>query len=721
MRTLKPLSLLLLFVVLFSQCKNSTNPNTYPTNKLAENDPFAETMVESQTFELDPTQENIIEGEKGVVVLIPEGALVDGKGNVPKGKVTVELAEALDVEDMLLSNLTTTSHGKPLESAGMLYLNATADGKQLKVNRDKPLQIEVPTDKRIDGMQIYRGIRDEKGNMNWIDPVPLENYLTTVDLSELDFLPEGFYDTVKNNMPYRGHEEADKALADSLYYSLAVNNGSHLTSGLKNTNMNEAQYNRNKEIKGGKYTNESFDIKITGPLGLEQADYEMDSSDLPKEEAAPCGINPASIKVIKGEKFANSYIATREFEQRMRRIHRTCEQAVLDIYIEYIDKNLWEADKRAYEYLKAINHHEAENFLQFYEQKLGKVKDADNSTKKLAAYYKKQLQKVEDNLKELKEKEIKKLEKENKKFERVKTKYRKTLWKREKYRNEKYGWEWTNLGWINIDKPGPEPKCGGTVIETKLNDPREYDRVYCYVLLPTIKSMYRLNTSDNKTFYAGNPNDKILHIPCEEAINLIFIGYKGEQAYLAATQRTPANQQILFDFPTDLEPYTQEALKATLKKYNGNYAKENSITKDLDFQLKFYKEQQRQNTLKSEQEFIQKLNTIRYRCCSVSTPMGLGQSLFEKYCTSCHAICSKAIGPSLYKVHSREGRSESWLVSFTQNAPKMIASGDPLAVKLFEENNKQNMPPFEFLTERQIYDIFIYTEQVKCKDIGGGE
>jgi hypothetical protein len=617
MPKLKPLFAIFICLALLANCTQPkiSKRTIYPSHKLAPNDPFAKTMVESETFELDPTIENIIEGKKGTVVLLPEGALVDKNGKIPNGKVTIELAEALDIGDMLLSNLTTMSDGKPLQSDGMIYINATdANGRQLHIDTTKPLYIEVPTENKIAGMQVYSGIRDSAGNMNWVDPKPIENYLVTVDLAELDFLPDGFFDTVKKNMPYHGHLKADKALADSLYYSLAVNDGSHYTKGFKNTNMNEAHRNANKKIENGKYTDESYDIDLIGSYGLEQT-----TTDTPGEAAmdstAPCGINPASVKVLKSEKFANTFIATREFESRMRHIHHTCKQEVLEIYIEYIDKNLWEADKRAYEFLKAKDLGEQERFKNYYTLKLGKVKDAHKYAEKLAEYYREKLKETVAELEALKQIEIKELQKENEKVEKVKAKYRKVLWKREKHRMEKYGFTWTRAGWINIDT-GFLPKACDTEakIEVTLNGKQKFDRAYTYIIMDGMKSIYRLNTQDNILFYGGNIKEKIMNLPCAEG-TLITIAYIGETPYFWEKGFFIERENNI-SFKKDLVYLVdEETLKNFLKRYNRGYKSENRIDVDLEFQAKFYKEQQRQKKLINEQEFIRKLNRIRCYYC----------------------------------------------------------------------------------------------------------
>lgn len=73
-------------------------------------------------------------------------------------------------------------------------------------------------------MLVYKGVRDENGNMNWIEPKKLENYLVNVDFKLLDFLPEGFQAEVDNGMPYKSYKTATPKLTDSLYYSLAITN-----------------------------------------------------------------------------------------------------------------------------------------------------------------------------------------------------------------------------------------------------------------------------------------------------------------------------------------------------------------------------------------------------------------------------------------------------------------------------------------------------------------
>ena len=91
-----------------------------------------------------------------------------------------------------------------------------------------------------------------------------------------------------------------------------------------------------------------------------------------------------------------------------------------------------------------------------------------------------------------------------------------------------------------------------------------------------------------------------------------------------------------------------------------------------------------------------------------------GMELYKANCTSCHAIDRKVTGPALAGVYDR-WESETKLVEWVHNSQKLIASGDPYANKIFNENNKSIMTPFPQFTPEQIENILIY---VKAKTNG---
>jgi mono/diheme cytochrome c family protein len=89
-----------------------------------------------------------------------------------------------------------------------------------------------------------------------------------------------------------------------------------------------------------------------------------------------------------------------------------------------------------------------------------------------------------------------------------------------------------------------------------------------------------------------------------------------------------------------------------------------------------------------------------------------GKELFNANCAACHKLDAKSTGPALRGVASKHDMA--WIYKWVHNSSDMIKSGDPVAVKLFEENNKSVMTPFPQLAEADIDNIIAYTSEVKA-------
>jgi mono/diheme cytochrome c family protein len=86
-----------------------------------------------------------------------------------------------------------------------------------------------------------------------------------------------------------------------------------------------------------------------------------------------------------------------------------------------------------------------------------------------------------------------------------------------------------------------------------------------------------------------------------------------------------------------------------------------------------------------------------------------GEQLYKANCTACHAINEKVVGPALKDVHKR--RESAWLIKWIKNSQKLIASGDPVAVQVYKENNESPMTAFENLSDAQISSIVDYIKK----------
>jgi hypothetical protein len=87
-----------------------------------------------------------------------------------KGCITIKVAEFYKFSDILMENLSTTSNGDLLETAGMIDWSAFDDfGNELSFENEKKITIMLPTDSLRSDMQLFEGERDPHSDvMNWL-------------------------------------------------------------------------------------------------------------------------------------------------------------------------------------------------------------------------------------------------------------------------------------------------------------------------------------------------------------------------------------------------------------------------------------------------------------------------------------------------------------------------------------------------------------------------
>jgi hypothetical protein len=122
-----------------------------------------------QNFEIDPSTGNTIVGQQGTIVLIPANSLVDEQGKPITERTSIQLKECYSIKDIISSNLQTVHNDNILQTKGMIYLAASIPGgKTVRIDKSKPVRIEMPVSPDISGAKFFKGERDENGNMNWI-------------------------------------------------------------------------------------------------------------------------------------------------------------------------------------------------------------------------------------------------------------------------------------------------------------------------------------------------------------------------------------------------------------------------------------------------------------------------------------------------------------------------------------------------------------------------
>lgn len=450
-----------------------------------------------QWVEINPAMEQLVECAEGTLIVIPENAFENTDGSAVNGTVRLEIIEALTMDKMIGYNLTTMNGDNALQSGGMVYVQPVQDGQELRLAHGKALHIEIPTFAYDPSMMAWKGVPDGNGNLNWESPQPLENYLTTVDLASLDFLPEGFRGEVQRSLPFRKYTSSSRQLEDSLYYALgsgvssvqnaesearivdpkpskkgeiAVSSGNEeipvTVTGTGRRRSGQDVRVRDKEggVAGIEFTDlqpgvnyqcilfykdRTFDInlvngrasvdftgKASALLYVENCgEWQFDNIELSADKISfvnagkarckntpeiigakgvdscrACIIDPSSVFAIQQKEFANTFIATREFQERLQALHRIPDaQQYFDRYVNQLNRNLYEIDAQI---AAALTGENKALFERFAAEKLTNVKPADQNYEALKKYYSGQVRQQQETVRRQQEEYSRKTEEE---------------------------------------------------------------------------------------------------------------------------------------------------------------------------------------------------------------------------------------------------------------------------------------------------------------------
>ncbi len=134
---------------------------------------FGTEQLPKQIFKINGGRDTTLKSKSGVVLHIPKNTFANAEGQSVNGPVTIEFKEALVPKDMVLGDLVTTTNGKPLESGGMICVNAVNESGPLKLADKKTVGVAVPSKKVLKDMKVWEGVKDKNGRLNWVDPQPM--------------------------------------------------------------------------------------------------------------------------------------------------------------------------------------------------------------------------------------------------------------------------------------------------------------------------------------------------------------------------------------------------------------------------------------------------------------------------------------------------------------------------------------------------------------------
>jgi len=386
-------------------------------------------------------KDSIMISPKGVLLSIPENAwLLNGEPY--RETAVIQWQEALDAVTIMKNGLSTMSGDKLLETQGMFGIKAyTPLGELLTVNPKVGIYVQVPVTTYKPGMQLFEGKKNKDGIIDWQNPKPLGKIPIPVDIKTLDFYPVGYEDSL-NKMKLR----RDKKYRDSLYLSFAktaemeymstdvefepdslphatmftdvkkLQHGKSLFLAKCNTchNTNKESTGpplagvRNRWAQGGAKQGSvyrwvkdwqaaalsdpyAYKIMMKRPTAM-MTFPDLKTSDIDAifdyaDNRCYEFIDPAKVLAFWKPEFNNTNLATREFEKRMRKIHATCDEKVLEIYTRGLSSPLSELDKKVAE----MGYWE---FQAFAAENVGKVNVDNPHLQNLSRFYEQTIQEM---------------------------------------------------------------------------------------------------------------------------------------------------------------------------------------------------------------------------------------------------------------------------------------------------------------------------------------
>jgi cytochrome c2 len=680
----------------------------------------ADHLLEAQTFVINGNADTILETQGGIIFTIPKGAFLNDKGDVPE-KFELEVKEALDPLSIMRAGLSTTSDGQLLETGGMFYLNAREDGKNLTIDQSKCVHASIPDKNPGKNMQLFEGKRMADGQINWVDPKPMEKSLNTVDITGLNFYPEGFLDTAGA----LGFDPRNKRVTDSLYYSficpyelkqaepIDLHSERYIEPSYKPHSVKMAKDTLSAVRRSGKIDGEKLfkqncavchtttDQKLIGPglrgvmnrvpkpaeawltayilnnekvlksgdayanriykdfngAAMNVFEGQFSESDIHalinyiaygiktsgvdevgNAGQSICGIEPAHIHAIWDKKFNGTILATKQFEERLQVIFKTCNSSILELYVKNMNRNMWEIDEIAATMCDGENKMAFEHFAA---RKDGGVMIDQPHLQKLQKYMEEKAKMYQDAAMAAYKKVIKDDEAASEKARNVGYEHQSeelhrtfknfdeefTANLKEAYRQLGKPFNQNppqpmlnttvmNTGWKNVDAYVFESTANRTTLDytdketgkkavikyepltLKIQDAEKYDRIVAYLIPNELSSFQRIPDVGNKVF-RENLNELFEY-------GVLVFGFKGKTVYGGQIASAKPGEKTI-----QLNEMDDRALLAYKQMNRG--ARINMVN-ELEYQMFEQKEIVRKKAVEDRNEIYYRLGKVVFPC-----------------------------------------------------------------------------------------------------------
>jgi hypothetical protein len=120
----------------------------------------------TQKFTASAKKITIITSAKGLKLTVYPSMLEKEDGSAVDGKISVQVIELTNSNDLFKSNAATVSNGRLLASGGSYFIGMECNGQKLRIKKSRTMQVDFPVLTK-DEMELFYGERDDENKMNW--------------------------------------------------------------------------------------------------------------------------------------------------------------------------------------------------------------------------------------------------------------------------------------------------------------------------------------------------------------------------------------------------------------------------------------------------------------------------------------------------------------------------------------------------------------------------
>lgn len=291
-----------------------------------------------QLFSILTDSDTTVFCKEGTSIKIKANTFISEKtGKEMSGKVLLAVKEYYKLSDIILSNLSTTSGNKILETGGMLHIEATSENENCLIKQGSNLEIGFPYSEKKVNMTLFNGVwKNDKIDweltntapsvINVVEEVPLREpdpvFIIVEEAAEPPWGGEGSKKYIKEMAQYPFSALKDK-IEGTVYVQFTIDKYGNvmdinLLIGLDNTLDNVAVYIISKMPvwKPAKQGGRPVDQRFTWPIKFALKDTVFNEEEILQAKLLDEKIKNIKVNFRGSSSISNNKDFSEDFEKK---------------------------------------------------------------------------------------------------------------------------------------------------------------------------------------------------------------------------------------------------------------------------------------------------------------------------------------------------------------------------------------------------------------------